>query len=165
MSEKDSRPIGGPVRGHIIFDHDGTLVNTNCSPFILFKGMGEFLTELKSQNYQLYIWTARPRRSTLESIKRLDIARFFTEIYCFDDGIPKPHPMGLKSLTEGIEKNKILHIGDSLTDFEGAQAFGIEVVAACWNSPDQVEKYAEYADYTALNLNECLSIIKRKFYV
>lgn len=161
MSEKDSRT----PPGHIIFDHDGTLVNTDFSPFILFKGMREFLIELKSLHFELYIWTARPRRSTLESIKKFDIAGFFTEIYCFDDGIPKPHPMGLKSLTEGIPKDKILHIGDSLTDFEGAKAYGIEVVAACWNNPFQVEKYAEFADYTALNLDECMKVIKGKFYV
>lgn len=165
MSEKDSNSSRGPIRGHIIFDHDGTLVNTDYSPFILFKGMHEFLSELKSNNFELYIWTARPRRSTLESIKKLDIASFFTEIYCFDDGIPKPHPMGLMSLTEGIEKSKILHIGDSLTDIEGAKAYGIEVVAACWNNPNQVEKIASFADYTAFDLNECMKIIRGKFYV
>ncbi len=160
MKEKDFTPAG-----HIIFDHDGTLVNTDATPFILFKGMHELLQDLKAKGFELYIWTARPRRSTLESIKRLDISQFFTEIYCFDDGIPKPHPMGLMSLTDGFEKEKILHIGDSLTDFEGAKAYGIDVIAACWNSPDQVQKYAELATYTALNLDECRSIIKRKFYV
>lgn len=159
MSEKDSIP------GHIIFDHDGTLVNTECSPFILFKGMREFLMELKSLNFELYIWTARPRRSALESIKSLGIASFFTGIYCFDDGIPKPHPMGLMNLTDGIPKNKILHIGDSPSDFEGAKLYGIEVIAACWNNTSQVKNYAELADYTAINLDECLGIIKRKFYV
>ena len=159
MNEKVS-PIG-----HIIFDHDGTLVNTDSSPYFLFKGMREFLIELKSLDFQLSIWTARPRRSTLESLKLFGINSFFTEIFCYDDGLPKPHPMGLNMLTEGIEKKEILHIGDSLSDIEGAHAFGIEVVAACWNNPVLVKKYAEIADYTALDLVECRSIIKRKFYV
>ncbi|MBC7540785.1 MAG: HAD family hydrolase [Bacteriovorax sp.] len=151
--------------GHIIFDHDGTLVNTDISPYTLFVGMRELLIDLKAHDFELYIWTSRPRRSVIETIGRLDIAHFFTDIFCFDDGLPKPNPMGLQKLTEGIDKKEILHIGDSYTDIDGAQAYGIEVVAACWNSPDQVDKYEDIADYTALDLNQCREIIKGKFYV
>ena len=153
------------IQGHIIFDHDGTLVNTGTYPFSLFMGVRELLVELKNLNFKLYVWTARPRESTLESLKKLDIENFFSDLFCYDDGLPKPNSMGLHKLTDGIEKNKILHIGDSLTDVEGAKAFGIEVIAACWNSPDQVNKYKDIADFTALNLRECGEIIKRKFYV
>jgi len=163
MSEKDSKAAMKTVKGHIIFDHDGTLVDTNSSPFILFTGMKELLQDLKSRHFELFVWTARPRRSTIESLKRLEIAHYFTEIYCFDDGIPKPHPMGLAELTAGLSKKSILHIGDSLTDFEGAHAYGIEVIAACWSVPDQVKKYAQIADYTALSIEECRQIIERKF--
>lgn len=151
--------------GHIIFDHDGTLVNTEIYPYILFGGMRELLVELKSQGFELYIWTARPRRSVIKTTKNLNIGNFFKDIFCYDDGIPKPNPMGLSKLTEGISKNEILHIGDSMTDIEGAKAFGIEVVAACWNNPSQVNKYQNIADYTALDLNQCREIIKGKFYV
>jgi phosphoglycolate phosphatase len=163
MSEKDFENGLKTPKGHIIFDHDGTLVDTNKSPFVLFKGVRELLQELKARHFELFIWTARPRRSTIESIKRLEISRYFTEIYCFDDGIPKPHPMGPAELTAGVPKEEILHIGDSLTDFDGAHAFGIEVIAACWNAPDQVQKYAQFADYTALTIDECRQIIEKKF--
>jgi phosphoglycolate phosphatase len=144
------------------------LVNTDVSPFFLFIGMREFLQKLKEENFKLYVWTARPRSSTILSLKKLDLTHFFTDLYCFDDGAPKPSPEGLAKLTEPIsplDKKRILHIGDSFTDFEGAHSFGIEVIAACWNNPDQVIKYAEYADYTATNLQECHAIIKRKFHV
>ena len=151
--------------GHIIFDHDGTLVNTDNSPYTLFDGMRELLVDLKVCGYELYIWTARPRRSVIETTKNLEIANFFSNIYCYDDGLPKPNPMGLQFLTEGFLKNEILHIGDSMTDVEGAKTYGIEVVAACWNSPDQVDKYKDIADYTALNLLQCREIIKGKFNV
>jgi phosphoglycolate phosphatase len=152
-------------RGHIVFDHDGTLVNTDISPYSLFPGMKDLLVDLKAFGFELYIWTARPRRSVLESTKKLDIIHFFSELYCYDDGLPKPHVMGLEKLTSGISKKNILHIGDSLTDIQGAHAFGIEVVAACWNNPDQVNTYQALADYTALDLNQCREIIKGKFYV
>lgn len=151
--------------GHIVFDHDGTLVNTEVSPYTLFRGMREFLVDLKALGFELYIWTSRPRRSVLETIQRLDIASFFTDVFCYDDGIPKPNSMGLKKLTEGIAKNEIMHIGDSMTDIDGAQAFGIDAVAACWNDPDQVDKYKHIADHVALNLDELREIIKGKFHV
>ena len=72
-------------RGHIVFDHDGTLVNTDISPYSLFPGMKDLLVDLKAFGFELYIWTARPRRSVLESTKKLDIIHFFSELYCYDD--------------------------------------------------------------------------------
>ena len=153
------------IPGHIIFDHDGTLVKTDTSQYTLFAGMRDLLLELKSQNYELYIWTARPRQSTLDIIKKMDIAQFFTELFCYDDGIPKPHAMGLIKLTAGIDKKSILHIGDSPSDIEGAKAYGIEVIAACWNRPNQVNNGLAGANYTANSIEECRQIIKGKFYV
>lgn len=151
--------------GYIIFDHDGTMVKTDVFPYLLFDGIRDLLIDLKTRGFELYVWTSRPRRSTLESLKKFDIDSFFTEIYCYDDGLPKPHPMGLMRLTEGFPKDKILHIGDSRGDLEGANAYGIEVVLACWNDPNQVDKYDDITDYTALDLSELRKIIKGKFNV
>lgn len=151
--------------GHIIFDHDGTLVKTDVFPYLLFDGIRELLSDLKKSGFELYVWTSRPRSSTQESLKRFEIQQFFTEIYCYDDGLPKPSPMGLIKLTDGIAKDKILHIGDSFGDLEGARAYGIQAVLACWNNPDQVNNYKEFADFTALDLLELRQIIKGKFYV
>ena len=153
------------IPGHIVFDHDGTLVNTDSSPYFLFTGMLDLLIDLKAQGFELYIWTARPRGSVLEITKNLEIASFFSDIFCSDDGLSKPHTMGLERLTRGVSKKNILHVGDSLTDINGAHDFGIEVVAACWNNPLQVNIYKAIADYTALDLNQCREIIKGKFYV
>jgi phosphoglycolate phosphatase len=159
-----SKNIQQPI-GHIIFDHDGTLVKTDVNPYLLFDGIHEILIELKSLGFELYVWTSRPRKSTIESLKKHEIQHFFTELYCYDDGYSKPNPIGLEHLTSGIPKKSILHIGDSLTDLEGARAYGIEVVLACWNSRDQVNKYSNLADFTALNVSELRNIIKGKFNV
>jgi phosphoglycolate phosphatase-like HAD superfamily hydrolase len=159
---ENQRPVG-----HIIFDHDGTLVNTEGRTFVLFEGMKELLSVLKLLGFNLYVWTSRPRKSTLESLKRFELESFFSAIYCSDDGLSKPHPMGLNQLTEGISKKNILHIGDSSTDVDGAKAYGIEVVLACWSGPVQVMNLKEknQADYLAMNLRQLLEIIKGKFYV
>lgn len=155
--------------GHIIFDHDGTLVKTDVSPTLLFDGLRELLAELKAQGFELYVWTSRPRKSTQESLKKFEIQSYFTDLFCYDDGLPKPNPMGLIQLTSGLPKNLILHIGDSLSDLEGAKAYGIEVVLACWNNSSQVDNYHSQfnglADYKAQKIADLRDIIKGKFNV
>lgn len=163
------KKLNASPSGHIVFDHDGTLVKTDIFPYLLFDGMAELLNDLKTQGFELYVWTSRPRKSTQDSLKRFEIQQYFKDIFCYDDGLHKPNPMGLECLTVGIPKNKILHIGDSLADLEGARAYGIGVVLACWNNPDQVqidkEKYNGLADYYASDLMELRTFIKGKFYV
>jgi phosphoglycolate phosphatase-like HAD superfamily hydrolase len=151
------------VKGHIIFDHDGTLVQLVNGQFQLFAGMKEMLFDLKKQNFTLYIWTARPRSSVLSIINRLEIAAFFDGIYCSDDGPSKPHPFGLEILTDGISKNSILHIGDSMTDIDGAKAFGIEVIAACWNDPGLKKDWQKITPLVASDLVECKKLIRGKY--
>jgi phosphoglycolate phosphatase-like HAD superfamily hydrolase len=151
------------VKGHIIFDHDGTLVKVTNGQFQLFEGMWELLEELQAEKFTLSIWTARPRNSTLEIIKRLGIAHFFMGIYCYDDGLPKPHPAGLAKLTDGFTKDKILHIGDSYTDIDGAKEFGIDVIAACWNDPKQKTYFETITPLLATSIDECKKIIRGKY--
>ena len=151
------------VKGHIIFDHDGTLVRINKGHAELFPYMEELLMDLKKQNFLLYVWTARPRNSALEILSKLNIVSYFEEFYCFDDGPSKPHPEGLGKLTAGIPKNKILHIGDSITDIEGAQNFGIDVMAACWNDPRLAAEFNQLTPLVATNIQECKKIIEGKY--
>jgi phosphoglycolate phosphatase-like HAD superfamily hydrolase len=151
------------VKGHIIFDHDGTLVKVQSGGISLFSGMKDLLIQLKKENYELYIWTARGRSSTIMSLKSLDVAHFFNELYCYDDGIPKPHPIGLQKLTNGIEKKNILHIGDSFSDYEGAKNFDIDFVFAGWNQPDQANSLRDIMPAIATNLTELKKLIDKKF--
>ena len=149
----------------IVFDHDGTLVNTETPDFKVFPGIKELLVDLQALDFTLSVWTARSHRSTVESLKRMDIAQYFTDIYGHDDGMPKPHPEGLEKITEGLEKDSVLHIGDSLGDVDGATAFGISVIAACWSCPNQVENFRMKTPLVALAPSDCREIIAKKFNV
>ncbi len=147
----------------IIFDHDGTLVNTDVPDFKLFTGIKELLVDLSNAGFELAIWTARGHRSTVESLKRLEINSYFGEIYGHDDGLSKPNAMGLTKITEGLDKKNVLHIGDSIGDLDGALAFGIDVIAACWNSTNQVEIFRRKTPFLAMTPAECRNIISEKF--
>ena len=151
--------------GMIIFDHDGTLVNTDVPDFRLFPGIKELLVDLGKLRFEMSVWTARSHRSTVESLKAQEIAGFFGEIYGHDDGMSKPHPMGLLKISQGIEKGNLLHIGDSVGDIEGAKAFGIDVIAACWNSTNQVDIFKRKTPYLAMTPADCRKIIAKKFNV
>ena len=155
--------ITGP--GMIIFDHDGTLVNTDVPDFKLFTGIKELLVDLSNAGFEMSVWTARGHHSTVESLKRLEIATFFWEIYGHDDGLTKPNPWGLAKITEGFDKKNLLHIGDSIGEVEGARSFGIDVIAACWNSTNQVEIFKQKTPFLAMTPNECRKIINNKFNV
>lgn len=157
--------LGHPLKNLIIFDHDGTLVFTEKPEFTLFPGIRELLLDLEKAGFEMAVWTARPRQSTLQSLKRLDIAQFFREIYTSDDGLSKPHPMGLFKVSSGLEKSHMLHIGDSLSDIDGARNFGIEVIAACWNNAFQVETFKKKTMHVALAVEDCRKIIAQKFNV
>ncbi len=148
----------------IIFDHDGTLMHTETRQFTLFPKMKELILDLKDQGFHLSVWTARGHASTVNSLKNAGIMEYFDEVYGHDDGLSKPHPMGLVKLTDGFLKKNVLHIGDSLADVSGALGFGIQVIYACWNNPNQVQNQSEIDNvFVAEKVEDCRSIIEKKF--
>ena len=149
----------------VIFDHDGTLINTDTPDFKVFPGIKELLVDLKAAGVEMSVWTARSHRSTVESLKNAEIAAFFGEIYGHDDGMAKPHPMGLSQITNGIDRDSVIHIGDSIGDIDGANAFGIAVIAACWNSANQVDIFKCKTPFVAMTPKECREIIAQKLNV
>jgi len=153
------------IPGLIIWDHDGTLVNTELREFELFPGIREILFDLKNIGFELAIWTNRPRASTLASIKRLEIAPFIGEIYCYDDGLPKPNTQGIIKVSGNFPKSQILHIGDSMGDIEGARAFGVDVIGACWYSSTLKESFEAQTPFVAMKVDDCRAMIEKKFNV
>lgn len=151
------------VKGHIIFDHDGTLVDTLGGKFILFPGMRELLIKLHKENYNLYVWTARGRQSTLNSLRDNQVLELFTSFSCADDGISKPNPMGLIKMLEGVSKKSIIHIGDSRGDIDGAEQFGIDVVFAAWSDREMGNVYKNMTSMVAFDLKQLEEFINLKF--
>ncbi len=118
---------------YVVFDHDGTLMETGPNPFV-YEGIRELIAVLKKKQIDLFIWSARPRGSLLRYLKEMGLAEYFLELKSSDDTIPKPNPAGLFDLSQGIEPGHIVHIGDGLGDFQGASALGIPFIAAAWSS-------------------------------
>lgn len=132
------------------------------NPFRLFYGIKKLLLELAKNEYQLYVWTARDRRSCLKILKELGVLNLFLEIRCLDDCDPKPNPAGLREMLGDIEKAKIVVIGDSMSDIVGAKNFGVNSIAACWAS-SQIESHLTLYGPEGLAKSplDCLKIIEK----
>ncbi len=148
------------MRKHIIFDCDGTLVDTSSYKHRLFPGIKDLLIEL-SKNNLLYVWTARDRTSTLRILGDLGILSYFESLSTSDDAYPKPHVAGISQLVGSIDKQSICIIGDSSNDMLGAKNFGALGIGAIWNQAvlPQVLKDSG-ADFIVSHPLECSKLIE-----
>lgn len=117
---------------HIIFDHDGTLVDTSSVEAHLFEGIEKMLLDLHGRGLKLYIWTARDKASLKRILNSFGLLNLFEGLCCSDDAPSKPNASGPKfMLGEDISKN-ICMIGDSPQDMRGAQALDALGLGALW---------------------------------
>lgn len=145
---------------YIVFDCDGTLIDTSRSTYQAFEGIRNLLEELRS--HHLYVWTARDKVSTQRLLKENSISHFFEAIYTADDAFPKPHVLGLQELLGHVDKNLVWIIGDTTHDILGAKNFGARSIGACWNSavnPDLLMQSG--AEYISMDPRECLALIQK----
>ncbi len=145
---------------HVIFDCDGTLIDTSNGRFRLFPGISELLIEL-SKDCLLYVWTARGRDSTLRILKESGVHQYFRAFSTVDDSIPKPHVAGLFDLVGNSPKSSICVIGDSSNDMIGAKNFDVLGIGALW-CPDAKQEYLKDsgADFLVSHPSECSKLIQ-----
>lgn len=145
---------------HVIFDCDGTLVDTSGPKYKLFPGIKELLLE-HSKDCLFYVWTARGRQSTLRILGELGIAAYFDSFSTPDDAIPKPHIAGLFNLVGNAPKHSVCVIGDSSNDILGAKNFGVLAIGASWNNEVKPEILTDVgADFIVSHPSECSKLFQ-----
>lgn len=149
------------MRKHIVFDCDGTLVDTSQFKYSLFPGIKDLLISL-SVDSTLYVWTARDRLSTLRILKEFGIDQLFEGISTIDDAPAKPHVSGIIELVGDAPKNSICVIGDTSNDILGAKNFGVKSIGAVWNMSSYGDIMKEMgADFIASEPSECLAWLNK----
>lgn len=144
------------MKSHIVFDCDGTLIDTSGLKYHLFPGIKELVLAL-SETSTLYVWTARDRKSTLRILKELGILHLFEGLSTIDDALPKPHISGLIELLGDTPRSNICMIGDTSNDILGAKNYGIKSIGAVWNRGANVDAMKELgADFIATEPAACL---------
>lgn len=150
---------------HIIFDHDGTLVDTSSYYPRLYPGIEKMLAHLHKQGIKLFVWTARDSSSTRRILESFNLFTFFKDMSCGNDAPSKPNTFGPKlMLGEDISKNLCM-IGDSPQDMLGAKAINAHAIGALWCHGD--ERVARVlkdngADICFYNVDECYKYLLGK---
>lgn len=146
---------------HIVFDCDGTLIDTSSFRYNLFPGIKELLSEL-AQEHKLYVWTARDRLSTLRILKELEVHTFFEGICTVNDAPPKPHVGGLVDLIGSFPKHSVCVVGDSSNDILGAKNYGVLGIGATWAREASAQLLTEAgADFIVSHPSECSKLIEQ----
>ena len=76
-----------------------------------------------AKNYQLAIFTGRPKKEAAFSLDFFEIRKFFSEIISMDDldeDLQKPNPYGLFLLMSKLKPKNIFYIGDTIDDMQAA---------------------------------------------
>jgi phosphoglycolate phosphatase-like HAD superfamily hydrolase len=136
----------------IVFDLEGTLVNTSFQGIELLPEVSEILVKLTELKIPLYIWTMRDRASTIQILKRLDLLHYFEDLRCLgsDNCGYKPNPEGIREmLAPGTNYNEVLVVGDSQNDILGGIKLGGIAIAALWYYSDQKSVQGKFLEIGA----------------
>lgn len=147
-----------PERQKELMGEWATVCSRQDHKYSLFEEIMPLLEACHQEDWSLYVWTGRDRGSTLEILKALGIMPFFWDLRTASDGIPKPHPMGMEELVGQWEKEKIVLIGDSQADLQGAKNFGCHFLGATWC--DHSDKRNLQNGHWAQTPLECLEKLK-----
>lgn len=146
----------------VVFDFSGTLAfeGEDFSP-ILFPDILWLLEKLKKDGHELYLWTALGRTSATRALEQLGVSHFFSGMRTPSDCRGKPHPEGLQQLFPETEPKRVVIIGDSAGDMNGAKAFGGYGIGAIWNNSLRTELLKQAgAKIITEHPKECYDLIK-----
>jgi len=103
----------------------------------LYPGMKEILDNLKKKNFPLGIFTGKGREATMITLKKLGVENYFDLIVTGDDvKNHKPSSEGILKFVNHFElkKERVLMIGDSVSDVKASKEAGIKVASVLWDS-------------------------------
>jgi len=123
---------------------------------MLFPYTAEVLQQLHNQGIKLGILTNKHHDRTVETLKMLQIEKYFDYIVAYDDvKRPKPDPEGMYKIIDyyGVPKEKILFIGDTIYDYQVAVSSQVDCALIGWSPrrfPASVKPAYWLSDYRQL---------------
>jgi pyrophosphatase PpaX len=103
----------------------------------LYPGIKEILALIKSKDVLLAICTGKGSDAALITLKKLDIFKYFDFVITGDDVTKyKPSPEGINKFIQkfNLDKERVLMVGDAVTDILAARSAGAEMAAVVWDS-------------------------------
>jgi len=114
------------------------------------EGMIEILDYLKSKGFPLGIFTGKGRRASLITLQKIGAEKYFDMIVTGDDvANHKPSAEGILKFVShfGLKKEKVLMIGDSVSDVKASKEAGIKIASVLWDCYKAEKVKALQSDY------------------
>jgi len=131
----------------------------------LYPGMKEILDHLRGENYPLGIFTGKGREASLITLKKLGIENYFDLIVTGDDvENHKPSAEGILKFTSKfkLKKERVLMIGDSVSDVKASKEAGIKIASALWDSYGEEKVKTLDSDYYFQSVEELKKFLIEK---
>lgn len=128
----------------------------------LYEGIKEILHHLKSKGYPIGIFTGKGKTASLITLKKLGVDLYFDLIVTGNDvENHKPSPEGILKFVNhfGLKPERVLMIGDSVSDVIASKEAGIKIASVLWDSYGSKEvktMNSDYYFYTVAELREFL---------
>ena len=103
----------------------------------LYDGVDKLLNYLKQKGILLAVFTGKGRLSAMITLEELGIKKYFDLIVSGSDVVNhKPSSEGIQKVVDyfGLEKDKVLMVGDGVADIKAAHEAGVPVAAVVWDS-------------------------------
>lgn len=128
----------------------------------LYPGIKEILDSLKNHNFPLGIFTGKGREATMITLKKLEVANYFDLIVTGDDvKNHKPSAEGILKFVNhfGLKKERVLMIGDSVSDVKASKEAGIKVASVLWDSYGKDKVKTLQSEYYFQSVEELKELI------
>ncbi|MEM3555572.1 MAG: HAD family hydrolase [Candidatus Micrarchaeia archaeon] len=122
----------------------------------------ECLKELNKKGIKTACQTGMERREAVLLLEHFKILKYFPILVAFEDVTkPRPHPEALKLTIKkmGINKTRVLYIGDTITDIQFAKNAGVKIACVITGPQKRRILEKEKPDYLINNLSELVDLI------
>ena len=123
----------------------------------LYEGIKEILHYLQSKDYPIGIFTGKGRTASQITLEKLGVDHYFNLIVSGDDvENHKPSPEGILKFINhfNLKPEKVLMIGDSVSDVKASKEAGIKIASVLWDSYGHDEVKLMQSDYYFVKVEE-----------
>lgn len=173
-TDKEIASLFGPPEDVILKDWSGSMYDTvrrdyydfyvkNHHMAALYPGIKYILDLIKAKNIPLSIYTGKGRTAAGITLRELDIEKYFDLVVTGDD--VKEHKPSAEGILMFISKfnlppEKVLMIGDSVSDIKAARGAGVKIASVVWDSLSKEKVLKLDSDYVFHAVDELKEFIK-----
>jgi phosphoglycolate phosphatase len=128
----------------------------------VYDGIPEVLSLLNETGFSLFVATSKPTVYAIDIIKHFDLAPYFNRVYGSElngDLVDKTELINHIISNEGINKNRVVMIGDRRHDIIGAKNNGLASIGVTYGYGTREELLDSGADWLATSPSDILNIL------